>query len=326
MAQESTTERDHQQPVRVAIVGVGQVGSTFAYTLLMSGIASEIVLVDVDHERAVGEAMDLNHAAPFAHPTDVTVGDYADCAEATLTVIAAGAAQKSGETRLELVDRNTEVFEQIVPAIDRHDPRGIILVTTNPVDPMTYVTKSLSSLPPSRIIGSGTVLDTARFRHLLGERFDVDPQNVHAYIIGEHGDSEVPLWSLANIAGMRLADFCETHDLAYDQETMDELFDRTRNAAYEIIDRKGATHFAIAAGLLSIVRAIVRNQRTVLTVSTLLDGDYGIDDVCLSLPCVVGRHGLERRLNIELADEELEALRQSARIVEDSMRELDLPK
>jgi L-lactate dehydrogenase len=318
-------EPERHQPVRIAIVGVGQVGSTFAYTLLMSGIASEIVLVDVDHERAVGEAMDLNHAAPFAHPTDITVGDYADCAEATLTVIAAGAAQQSGETRLELVGRNAEIFEQIIPAIDRHDPRGILLIATNPVDPMTYLSQKLSSLPPSRIIGSGTVLDTARFRHLLGEHFDVDPRNVHAHIIGEHGDSEVPLWSLANIAGMRLAEFCETHGVEYDQETMDELFDRTRNAAYEIIDRKGATHFAIAAGLLSIVRAVVRNQHTVLTVSTMLDGDYGVDDVCVSLPCVVGRRGLERRLNVELADSELEDFRQSARIVKESMRELDLP-
>lgn len=311
-------------PVRIVVVGTGHVGSTFAYTVLLSGLASEIVLVDVDRERAKGEAMDLNHAVPFAHPTTVRVGDYSDCAEAAVTVITAGVAQKPDESRLDLVKRNAAIFEKIIPAIDQHNPQGLLVITSNPVDVLTWVAQQLSSLKPSRVIGSGTVLDTARFQYLLGQHYRIDPRNVHAYIIGEHGDTEVPVWSLANIAGMRLPQFCAAHGMEHDQCAMDELFEQTRSAAYEIIERKGSTYYAIAAGLLRVVEAIVRDQRSVLTVSSLVDGAYGIEDVCLSLPCVVGRHGIERRLDVELSDDELAGLRNSARVLHEIIEQLDV--
>ena len=311
-------------PVRVVVVGTGHVGSTFAYTLLLSGLASEIVLVDVDRERAKGEAMDLNHAVPFGHPTTVRVGDYSDCAEAAVTVITAGVAQKPGESRLDLVKRNAAIFEKIIPAIDQHNPQGHLVITSNPVDVLTWVAQRLSSLEPSRVIGSGTVLDTARFQYLLGQHYQVDPRDVHAYIVGEHGDTEVPVWSLANVAGMRLPQFCAAHGMEHDQCAMDELFEQTRSAAYEIIERKGSTYYAIAAGLLRVVEAIVRDQRSVLTVSSQLDGAYGIDDVCLSLPCVVGRNGIERRLDVELDEDELAGLRESARVLHEIIEQLDI--
>lgn len=321
------TNRDMQggrsEPVKIVIVGAGKVGSTFAYSLVMSGLAARVVLIDEDRERAVGEMMDLSHAVPFFDPVEVRVGGYEECADATVTVVTAGAGQRPGESRLDLVRRNAAIFGEIIPAIDHHNPAGVLVVTSNPVDVLTHLARDLCSLPPERVFGTGTVLDTARFRHLLGRHFDIDPRNVHAYIIGEHGDSEVPVWSLANIAGMRLEEFCRARGVDQDQRAMDELFEQTRRAAYEIIDRKGATHFAIAAGLLTIVESIVRDQNSVLTVSSHLDGSYGIVDVCLSLPCVVGRNGIERRLDIDLSPEEVDALRRSAAVLKETFAELE---
>jgi len=314
----------HSQPTRVAIVGAGHVGATFAYALLLSGLATEIVLIDINRDRAEGEAMDLNHTVPFAHPTRVWAGDYADCAGAIVTVIAAGAAQKPGETRLDLVRKNAAIFRQIVPQVVRHNPDGILLIATNPVDVLTYVTWKLSGLPAQRVLGSGTILDTARFRYLLSQHFGVDPRSVHAYIIGEHGDSEVPVWSLANIAGMRLPAFCAAHGLTYDRAAMDEIFRQTRDAAYHIIERKGATYYAVAAGLMRIVEAILRDQSTVLSVSSLIEDYYGIRDVCFSLPTVVDRGGVEQVLRLDLAPEEIEGLRRSARVLKTTLDQLDL--
>jgi len=311
---------------RVAVVGTGNVGSTFAYALLLSGLASEIVLIDANRARAEGEAMDLNHTEPFAKPTRIWAGDYPDCAGAAVTVIAAGVGQKPGETRLELVKRNAAVFEQVVPQVAKHNPDGIILVATNPVDVLTYAALRLSGLPAERVIGSGTILDTARFRYLLSKHFGVDPHSVHAYIIGEHGDSEVPVWSLANIAGMRLTDFEEANRMPLDQKTMQEIFVSTRDAAYAIIQRKGATYFAVAAGLMRIVEAILRDQRTVLSVSSLAEGCYGLNDVCLSLPTVIHRSGVERVLQLELSVEELAGLRRSADILKGIIANLALPR
>ncbi len=314
----------HSQPTRVAIVGAGHVGATFAYALLLGGLATEIVLVDINRDRAEGEAMDLNHTVPFAHPTRIWAGDYADCAGAIVTVIAAGAAQKPGETRLDLVRKNAAIFRQIVPQVVQHNPEGILLIATNPVDVLTYVTWKLSGLPAQRVLGSGTILDTARFRYLLSQHFGVDPRSVHAYIIGEHGDSEVPVWSLANIAGMRLPAFCAVHGLTYDRAAMDEIFRQTRDAAYHIIERKGATYYAVAAGLMRIVEAILRDQSTVLSVSSLIEDYYGIRDVCFSLPTVVDRGGVERVLRLDLAPEEIEGLRQSAQVLKTTLAQLDL--
>ncbi len=313
-------------PLRVAIVGTGNVGSTFAYALLLSGLAPEIVLIDINRARAEGEAMDLNHALPFAHPTRIWAGDYSDCAGAAITMVAAGVAQKPGETRLDLVKRNAEVFRQVIPRVAEHNPNGIILIATNPVDVLTYASWKFSGLPAERVIGSGTILDTARFRYLLSQHFGVDSHSVHAYIIGEHGDSEVPVWSLAHIAGMRLPAYAEATGIALEPAALEEIFRCTRDAAYEIIRRKGATYYAVAAGLMRIVQAILRDQRTVLSVSSLIRDYRGIDDVCLSLPTVLYRDGVERVLRLNLSPDETDALRRSAAVLRKTIDELNLPK
>jgi L-lactate dehydrogenase len=311
------------QPVRIAVVGTGNVGSTFAYALLLSGLAAEIVLLDANRAKVEGEAMDLQHTVPFAPPTRIWAGDYPDCAGAIATVIAAGVNQKPGETRIDLLKRNAAVFAEVVPQVAHHNPGGILVIATNPVDVLTYASLKLSAgYSWQRVIGSGTILDTARFRHLLSRHFRVDPRSVHAYIIGEHGDSEVPVWSLANIAGMRLPDFCAAHDLAYDTAAMDEIFRQTRDAAYQIISRKGATYYAVAAGLMRIVEAIVRDQRTVLSVSSLVEDYYDIRDVCLSLPMVICRSGIEWVLRLNLSDKEVDALRHSAQVLKETRGQL----
>lgn len=312
-------------PTRVAIVGAGHVGATCAYALLLSGRAAEIVLIDANRTRAEGEAMDLNHSVPFVYPTRVWAGDYSDCAGAAVTVVTAGAAQKPGETRLQLVQKNTEIFKQIVPEVARHNPEGIILITSNPVDILTYVAMRISGLPAKRVFGSGTILDTARFRYLLSQHYGVDPRSVHAYIIGEHGDSEVPVWSLANIAGMRLPDFCAAHGLGCDDDVLEHIFTQTRDAAYEIIERKGATFYAVAVGLMRIIEAVLRDQNTVLSVSSLVEDYYDVSDVCLSLPAVVDHGGVEKVLHLALDPREIAGLQQSARVLKDTIRQLDLP-
>ncbi|MGZ4789238.1 MAG: L-lactate dehydrogenase [Terriglobales bacterium] len=306
---------ERSTPVRVAVVGMGNVGATFAYALLLSGLAAEIVLIDVYRAKAEGEAMDLNHTEPFAHPTRIWAGDYSDCESAAVVVVAAGAAQHPGETRLDLVKRNAAIFQKIIPEVARNCPEGILLIATNPVDVLTYLSLKLSGMPPQRVIGSGTILDTARFRHLLSEYFGVDPHSVHAHIIGEHGDSEVPAWSLANIAGMRLPEFAKASGVPYSEEKMEDIFNQTRDAAYAIIERKGATFYAVAAGLMRIVEAILRDQHTILSVSSSITGAYGITDVCLSLPTIVNRNGVERVLRLELSPSEQAGLRHSAEVL-----------
>jgi L-lactate dehydrogenase len=237
-------------------------------------------------------------------------------------VLTAGAGQKPGETRLDLAARNAAIFTEVVPQITAANPQAMLLVATNPVDVLTFATWKLSGLPPQRVIGSGTILDTARFRHLLSQHFGVDARSVHAYIIGEHGDSEVPVWSLANIAGMRLADFRAAHDLGSDQAVMDAIVDDTRRAAYHIIERKGATYYAVAAGLVRILEAILRDQATVLSVSSLVPPEYGVEDVCLSVPTVITRQGIERVLHLPLSDEECAAFKRSGAVVRRVIEEL----
>jgi L-lactate dehydrogenase len=311
-------------PVRVAVVGVGNVGATFAYALLFSGMAAEIVLIDTNRARAEGEAMDLNHAVPFTHPTRVWAGDYSDCRGAVVTVLAAGAGQKPGETRLDLIKKNASIWREIVPKVADHNPHGILLIATNPVDVLTYAAWKLSGLPPERVIGSGTILDTSRFRYLLSQHFGVDARSVHAFIIGEHGDSEVPVWSSANIAGMRLPDFCKANGVPYDLPAMEQIFLQTRDAAYRIIQGKGATYYAVAAGLIRITQAILRDQKTVLSVSSLIHDYHGLNDVCFSLPTLVDRGGVERVLRLELDETELKKLRYSAEILRKTIQTLQL--
>jgi L-lactate dehydrogenase len=308
------------QSRRITIVGAGAVGATLAYALMVRGQCDELVLVDVNRAKAEGEAMDLRHGLPFVRPVDVHVGDYADCAGADIVVITAGAASRPGETRLDLAAKNAGIFKQIVPEVVRHNSDAILLVVTNPVDVLTYLTLQLSGHPNNKVIGSGTVLDSARFRYLLAEHCGVDPRNVHGYIIGEHGDSEVPVWSLANIAGVRLTDYCVICQQDCDGIPRDEIFFQVRDAAYDVIQRKGATFYAIGLSVASIIESVLRDDHSVLPVSSLMQGQYGLQDVCLSLPTVVGREGVVQVLELPLDENELAGLRQSATVLQDVAR------
>jgi L-lactate dehydrogenase len=298
------------------------VGTSFAYALIQRSLANELVLVDVDPARAEGEAMDLNHGMPFVRPMRVRAGGYADLAGADLVVIAAGANQKPGETRLDLLAKNAAIFREILPQILAANDDCIIVIATNPVDILTYISAQIAGPSSRRVVGSGTILDTARFRYMLGEHYGVDPRSVHAYIIGEHGDSELPLWSLANIAGVRLNDFVGANGQGYSEEALGQLFEQTRGAAYEIIKRKRATYYAIGLGLLSIAEAVLRDQHTVLTVSSPLGGQYGVSDIAISLPTIVGRNGIEEVLTLPLSDIEVAGFQRSAQVLKENLAAL----
>lgn len=302
---------------KVGLVGTGMVGTSFAYALMQRSLANELVLIDIDHARAEGEAMDLNHGLPFVRPMRIYAGTYADLAGADLIVIAAGANQRPGETRLDLLGRNAAIFREIIPAILAANDDGIIVVATNPVDILTTIGAQIAGPAANRVIGSGTILDTARFRYLLGQHYGVDPRSVHAYIVGEHGDSELALWSLANIAGVRLVDFVGANGQGYDQAALDAILEQTRNAAYEIIKRKRATYYAIGLGLLSIAEAVLRDQHTVMTISSLMTGQYGVTGIAISLPTIVGRDGAEEVLNLPLSEQEVALFQRSAAILKE---------
>ncbi|HQD81212.1 MAG TPA: L-lactate dehydrogenase [Bacillota bacterium] len=309
---------------KVSVIGAGLVGSTYAYTLMLSGAASEIVLLDACVQRAEGEAMDLSHGAPFAPPVRIRSGDWEATSNSDIVVITAGAAQKPGETRLDLAKRNVEVFRDIVPKAAAASPDSIMLVVTNPVDLMAYAAIVMSGFPASRVIGSGTLLDSARLRQLIGEHCKVAPGNVHAYIIGEHGDSEVPLWSTANIAGLRLDEYCPVCGRACDSSIRTRIFEEVRDAAYAVIERKGATYYAIALALTAVTRAILRDESAVMTVSCLIDGFCGARDICLSLPAVINRSGVDRFLHIPLTEDECENFEKSARVLQDAAVQVGL--
>jgi L-lactate dehydrogenase len=302
----------------VGIVGTGNVGIAAAYALFHRRLASDIVLIDKDPRRAEGEAMDLMHGQSLVGRVSVRAGSYEDLAEAQVVLIAAGAHQRPGETRLDLLNRNTEVFREVARELDRHAPGAILVIATNPVDIVTYVMQELSRRPPEQVIGTGTTLDTARFRALLGAHYGVDPRSVHAYILGEHGDSEVPLWSSASIGGLPILDRTVL-GRPWDRPVMDALFERVRRAAYEIIERKGYTNLAIGVVLAQIVETILGDQKSVLPVSVRLDGEYGLGGVCLSIPCVVGIGGVEGRVLPGLDPQELAGLQLSAAILRDRM-------
>ncbi|WP_322512607.1 L-lactate dehydrogenase [Chloroflexus sp.] len=304
---------------KVGVVGTGMVGSSFAYALMQRSLANELVLIDIDQARAEGEAMDLNHGLPFVRPMRIYAGTYDDLAGADLIVIAAGANQRPGETRLDLLGRNAAIFREMFPAILAANDDGIIVVATNPVDILTTIGAQIAGPATKRVIGSGTILDTARFRYLLGQHYGVDPRSVHAYIVGEHGDSELALWSLANIAGVRLVDFVGANGQGYDQAALDAILEQTRNAAYEIIKRKRATYYAIGLGLLSIAEAVLRDQHTVMTISSLMTGQYGVADIAISLPTIVGRDGAEEVLNLPLSEQEIALFQRSAAILKENL-------
>lgn len=315
----------YNSPVhKIAIIGAGKVGTTFAYALILNGLAGEIVLIDVDKERTEGEVMDLSHAVPLSSPVRIWNGDYADCAGANIIVITAGASQRPGETRLDLLKRNTAIFRQILPQVLEYNRSAILLIATNPVDVLSYASWKLSGLDAARVIGSGTVLDTARFRSLISTRFNLDARNVHAFIIGEHGDSEVAVWSSANIAGVPMQDYCRQIGNEICGDDRRRITDEVRNAAYEIIKRKGATYYAVGMGLARIVESILRDQNSVLSISSLVPGLYGIKDVYLSLPTVLGQNGVERVLELNLDESEMADLLHSAALMRQVIDQLDI--
>ncbi len=308
---------------KVVIVGAGDVGASFAYALLQSGTAESIVLVDSNRELAEGQALDLAHGLPFVPATVVYAGSRDDYADAAVIVLTAGAKQKPDESRLNLLKRNAGILSRIIDEIKAHESQAVIVIATNPVDVLTYAALRQTGWPRNRIIGSGTVLDTARFRHLLSIHCGVDVKSVHAYILGEHGDSEVPAWSMTHLAGMSMDDYCPSCRNCGDwKKERSRIVTEVRDSAYHIIDAKGSTCYAIGLALVRIVGAVLRNEHSVLTVSTLLDGEYGLRDVCISVPCIVSQSGIERIMEGKLSEEELLDLHASAMVIKESLVEL----
>ncbi|MCD8316458.1 MAG: L-lactate dehydrogenase [Eggerthellaceae bacterium] len=310
---------------KVAIIGCGFVGSACAFSLLQSGLFSEMVMMDVDEERAEGEALDISNGMAFASPMNIYAGGYDDAVDAAIVIITAGANQKPGESRIDLVTRNVKIFDSILAEIRERKYAGIILVVSNPVDILTYVTIKLAGIPEHRIIGSGTVLDTARLKQMIGEELGVDPRNVHARILGEHGDSEIIAWSSAHVAGIPLEDFFHMRKDGSYEEFRDNMSDSVRNAAYEIIKKKHATYYGIALSVKRICEAIVRDEKSVLSVSNELHGEYGIKSVALSTPCIVGKTGIEGKLPPALNYEEQKQLNHSADLLKGILKEVSLP-
>lgn len=313
------------RPRKGVIIGAGQVGMACAYSMLIQDCFDELILQDVAKDRVEGEVMDLMHGMPFLSPTDLKAGTVADVGkDADVVIITAGAAQKPGETRLSLVERNVAIFRGILKDVTQYCPNSIILIVSNPVDIITYVTLKITGFPSSRVIGSGTVLDTARFRSLLGRKMNIDSRSVHAYIIGEHGDSEVPVWSTANVAGLKLIQDSWENLSTSEQEELDTIYNHVKNAAYEIIKLKGYTSYAIGLATTDIVKAILGSQERVLTVSSLLTGQYGIKDVCLSIPTVVNERGILKTVNISLNETEKQQLQNSAKVLREVFNSLNL--
>ena len=309
---------------KVAVIGCGFVGATSAFSLIQSGLFSEMVLIDANHEKAVGEAMDLSHGSAYSTPVKIYAGSYDDIVDAGLIVITAGANQKPNETRLDLVKKNVSIFKSIIPEIKERNCEGILLIVSNPVDILTYVTLKLSGFPANRVIGSGTVLDTARLKHVLGEHLQVDSRNIHAYVIGEHGDSELAVWSGAQVAGIHINHFCELRGHFQHQEAMNRLYQEVRDSAYHIIERKGATYYGVAVAVKRIAEAIVKNEHAVLPISSLMQGEFGLSDLCLSIPTVVGNKGVEMVVDIYLDNEEKQKLLASAHALKQVLKSLDI--
>ena len=296
-------EKTGVKKTRIVVIGVGAVGSTTAYTLLLRERMDELVLIDANTEKAEGDALDMNHGLPFLGKARVWAGNYEDCREADIIVITAGAAQRPGEERIELLKRNVSIYQGILDQVLQYNSTGILLIATNPVDIMSYYTWKKSGWPVERVIGSGTLLDSARFRYLIGEKLSIDPRSVHAHIVGEHGDSELPLWSLANIAGT---------ELALNENEREDIFTHTRDAAYRIIEAKGATFYAIALSLDRICTAILKNEASVLNVSTLLKNYHNVNEVYLGVPCIVDRTGVREVLPLKISTDEEALLKKSA--------------
>ncbi|MFA6939768.1 MAG: L-lactate dehydrogenase [Clostridiaceae bacterium] len=297
---------------KISIIGAGYVGAASAFALMMAGLASDIIIVDINKEKAEGEAMDLSHGAAFVKPVEVKAGEYEDTKDSDIVIITAGAAQREGETRLDLVGRNYAIFKSIIPPVVKYSPNSILLVVSNPVDILTYMTYKLSGFPRERVMGSGTVLDTSRLRYMLSTHFEIDARNIHTYIMGEHGDSEIAAWSTTNIAGMDMNEYCSRSGKDCRICIKDEIFENVKNAAYQVIKKKGATYYAVALAIKRIVEAILRDENSILTVSSYLQGEYGIENIYMGVPTIVGASGIKKILEIPLNEEEGEMLKKSA--------------
>lgn len=310
---------------KIAIIGCGFVGSACAFALMQSGLFSEMVLIDSNEERVEGEALDISHGLPFSKPMQIYSGTYDDITDAGIIAITAGAGQKPGESRLELVHKNVEIFKSIIPEISKRNYKGILLIVSNPVDIMTYTALKLSGLPSNQVFGSGTVLDTARLKYLLGEHLGVDARSVHAFILGEHGDSEIAAFSSANVSGIELKKFCDfACKTNKHEEAMKEIAEDVKLSAYEIIKKKGATYYGIAMSVRRICEAIILDQKSILPISCLQNGKNGIENVVLSMPMIVGKHGAERSVEISLSEEERRAIKSSADMLKGIIKTLDL--
>ena len=309
---------------KVVVVGAGAVGSTTAYTLLLGGLFQEIVLIDVRRDKAEGDALDMAHGVSLVKPVTVIAGDWSDCKDADIVIITAGAPQKNAETRLDLLKDNVAVFEQIIKDVMKYAPSDVILMpVTNPVDILTYVTYKLSGLPKNQVIGSGTVLDTSRLKYMISKKTGVDARNCHTYIIGEHGDSEVAAWSVTNIGGMTMNEFCKYTDKC-NLNDLDVMYNEVKNSAYEIIKKKGATYYAIAVAVARICECIAGDENSILTVSGIFEGEYDIRDVALSVPTKVSGRGIENILEVPFSKEEMKGLRDSASTLSGLLREIGM--
>jgi L-lactate dehydrogenase len=299
---------------KISIIGAGSIGATTAFALLQKGIAREIVINDINQEKALGEVLDLIHGSSLCKPCNVTLGTIEDTKDSDIVIITAGLNQKPGETRLDLVDKNYAIFKDFIPKIAKVSPNAILLVVSNPVDVLAYMTYKLSGFPKERVIGSGTVLDTARLRSLLGKYFEIDGRTVDGFVMGEHGDSEFVPWSSLRIGTIPVKSFSEQNSIEWDKETEKVIAEDVKNCAYEVIKRKGATAFAVAVALVRIVEAIIRDEKTILTVSTLLNNYYGVSDTYLSVPTIIGKNGVQKVLHVDFSDEEKEKFSSSAKI------------
>lgn len=308
---------------KCAVIGCGSVGATIAFALTQRSLFSELVLIDANKSKAEGEAMDISHGLPFAHPMKVYAGDYKDISDCFLIIITAGAAQKPNETRLDIVNKNVSIFKSIVPEIIKYNNEAIILVVSNPVDILTYCTIKLSGFPANKVLGSGTVLDTARLKYRLGQSLCVDSRSIHAFIIGEHGDSELAVWSSANVSGIDLEDFhglcANCNDISFAK-----IYEDVRDSAYEVIERKGATYYGIAMAVMKIVLSIIRDEHSVLPVSCFLEGQYGLNNLCIGVPAIVGNKGIEKVIEIPLSKEENKNLVNSVKTLKNVISELDI--
>lgn len=311
-------------PKKAAVIGCGFVGAATAFTLMQSKLFSELVLLDANHDKAVGEAEDIGHGIPFAGEMDIYAGDYDDIADCSIIIVTAGANQKPNETRLDLVQKNVAIYKSIIPEIAKRNYEGILLIVSNPVDILTYVAQKLSGLPERRVIGSGTVLDTARLKYALSQHLNVDSRNIHSFIIGEHGDSEIAAWSSTNISGVPLDDFLEMRGHMHPDMDKQEIAEKVKNSAYDIIAKKHATYYGIAMSVRRICECIVRDEKSILPISTVMHGDFGIEDVCLSMPTILSAEGVETHIPIELSEKEHTSLKESADTLKNIIAGLDL--